>query len=103
MIREINSPDVLEEDARQWLSWLARNHPSGLDRFRYTMWEQRNARMASAILDAAASTRPERVLVVVGFSHKAYLDHELATKLSLRLRQFEEFDTRSAGSGEDAK
>lgn len=97
LIREVNAQDMLEVDATQWQSWLTTNHPSGLDRFRYAMWEQRNVRMASAILDAAASTQPERVLVVVGFSHKAYLDRELATKLSLRLRQFEEFDTPAAG------
>ncbi|WP_149193121.1 DUF5694 domain-containing protein [Luteimonas suaedae] len=100
LVREVNSPDVLEVDAGQWRSWLTMDHPSGLDRFRYAMWEQRNLRMASAILDAAASTQPERVLVVVGFSHKAYLDRELATKLSLKLRQFEEFDTSAAGAAE---
>jgi hypothetical protein len=94
LARKANSVQVQEEDATQWRAWLAMDHPSGLDRFRYAMWELRNARMASNVLDAAASTRPERVLVVVGLSHKSYLDRELADKLALRLVQIDELDNR---------
>lgn len=94
--RKMNSVQAQEDDAIQWRSWLAMDHPSGLDRFRYAMWELRNARMASNVLDAAASTRPERVLVIVGLSHKSYLDRELADKLALRLVQFDELDKRQA-------
>lgn len=94
LLREVNSFPVQEDDATQWRAWLSMDHPSGLDRFRYAMWELRNARMASGVLDAAASTRPERVLVVVGFSHKSYLDRELAGKLALRLVQLDELDSR---------
>lgn len=92
LMRELNSPTVQQEDATQWLSWLRMDHPSGLHRFRYAMWELRNARMAAGVLNVAASTQPERVLVVVGYSHKAYLERELASKLSVKLRQFDEFD-----------
>lgn len=94
LLREVNSFAVQEDDATQWRAWLAMDHPSGLDRFRYAMWELRNERMASGVLDAAASTRPERVLVVVGFAHKSYLDRELAGKLALRLVQLDALEAR---------
>lgn len=96
MARKLNSVQTQEDDAFQWRPWLTMNHPSGLGRFRYAMWELRNARMASNVLDAAASTQPERVLVVVGQAHKSYLDRELADKLALRLVQFDELDKRQA-------
>lgn len=96
LARKANSVQAQQDDATQWRSWLAMDHPSGLDRFRYAMWELRNARMASSVLDASASTRPERVLVVVGQAHKSYLDRELAGKLALRLVQFDELDKRQA-------
>ena len=89
LYRQINSPAVQETDAGQWRPWLTMRHPSGVDRFRYAMWELRNKRMAANIMDAAASTRPERVLVVVGFAHKSYLERELAPQLGLRLARFD--------------
>jgi hypothetical protein len=82
-----NSDENLRGDLTQW-RWLFENtNPAGLDRFRYAMWELRNLRQATSIVDIAASTRPERVLVIVGASHKAYLDRLLATQLSVRLVQ----------------
>jgi hypothetical protein len=89
----INSPDHQRADLTQW-NWLFQNrHPDGLDRFRYAMWEIRNLRQATHIVDVAASGHPDRLLVIVGSSHKAYLDRLLATQLSVKLIQFEDLET----------
>lgn len=86
----LNSDAHQRGDLTQW-NWLFQGrHSSGLDRFRYAMWELRNLRQAMHIVDAAAAGSPERLLVIVGASHKAYLDRLLATQLSVRLVQLYE-------------
>lgn len=81
----MNSDEYQLGDVSQW-NWLfQQRNSSGLDRFRYAMWELRNLRQATHIIDVAASGEPERVLVIVGASHKAYLDRVLDTQLSVRL------------------
>lgn len=85
LYRHVNGEEHQRGDASQW-NWLfAGRHSTGLDRIRYAMWEVRNARQATQILDVAASGRPERVLVLVGSSHKAALDRILRTQLSVRV------------------
>ncbi|WP_345776242.1 DUF5694 domain-containing protein [Luteimonas salinisoli] len=84
---EVNTHETQMEDTAQWAPWLAMDHPSGLDRFRYAMWELRNHRMAAHLLNVAASTKPERVLFLVGFSHKSYVDRALEPHLGIRLVQ----------------
>ncbi|MCD9029244.1 DUF5694 domain-containing protein [Luteimonas sp. BDR2-5] len=84
---DLNSYALQADDATQWVPWLTMAHPSGLDRFRYAMWELRNQRMAAHVMDVAASTRPERVLFIVGQAHKSYVDRALAPQLGVRLVQ----------------
>lgn len=57
------------------------------ERLRAEAFGAGNLRQATAIVEVAASGRPERVLVIVGASHKAYLDRILATQLSVHLIQ----------------
>jgi hypothetical protein len=86
----MNSDEHQIGDVSQW-NWLFQQRNSrGLDRFRYAMWELRNLRQATHIIDAAASGEPQRVLVIVGASHKAYLDRVLDTQLSVRLVQLDQ-------------
>ncbi|HSJ09042.1 MAG TPA: DUF5694 domain-containing protein [Longimicrobiales bacterium] len=90
LYRFTNSDEYQRGDLTQW-RWLFRNtDPAGLDRFRYAMWELRNVRQAANVVDIAASSKAERVLVLVGASHKAHLDRILATQLGVRLVQFAE-------------
>jgi hypothetical protein len=90
LYRHANSAAYQAGDVSQW-NWLFQlRNSSGLDRFRYAMWELRNLRQAMNVVDVAASGRPERLLVIVGSSHKAHLDKLLATQLSVRLVQLEE-------------
>ncbi|MCD9027893.1 DUF5694 domain-containing protein [Luteimonas sp. BDR2-5] len=91
MYRYLNAYPAGVDDAGQWIHWLTMDHPSGLDRLRYAMWELRDQRMAANVMDAAASAQPERLLFIVGFSHKAYVERSLATRLSVRLVQLEDF------------
>ncbi|CAN5809980.1 DUF5694 domain-containing protein [soil metagenome] len=89
----MNSPDHQLGDLSQW-NWLfQQRNSSGLDRFRYAMWELRNLRQATHIIDVAASGAAERVLVIVGASHKPYLDRVLDTQLSVRLVQLDQLRT----------
>jgi hypothetical protein len=92
LYRHANSAAYQAGDVAQW-NWLFQlRNAGGMDRFRYAMWELRNLRQATNIVDVAASGRPERLLVIVGSSHKAYLDKLLATQLSVRLVQLEDVE-----------
>jgi hypothetical protein len=98
-----NSVENQRGDMTQW-RWLFENtNSAGLDRFRYAMWELRNLRQATSIVDIAASTRPERVLVIVGASHKAYLDRLLATQLGVRLVQLADLPATDAEHAIDVR
>lgn len=88
LYRHHNSGGYMDGDATQWRWLFARGQDSGLDRFRYAMWELRNLRQAMYIVETAASTRSERVLVLVGSAHKAPLERILATQLSVELMPF---------------
>lgn len=90
----LNSHEYMTWDVEQWRWLFETRHASGLDRFRYAMWELRNQRIATNIVDAAASTRPERLVVIIGSAHKAALDESLSQLLSVRLRQFNELPAR---------
>lgn len=95
LYRYLNSHEHMAGDATQWHWLFAGRHSSGLDRMRYAMWELRNLRQATNIVDAAASVQPERLLVIVGAAHKAALERLLATQLSVRLVAFDALE-RSA-------
>ena len=87
LFRYANAYETQVSDTGQWTSWTTLQHPSGLHRFRYAMWELRNQRMATHVMDVAASTEPERVLFIVGYSHKAYVEGALDPQLTIRLVQ----------------
>lgn len=73
--RELNMPGAGVTDARaQWLIMIDRAYPQDAGRARMGEWEARNLRMAANIREAAATTPGGRVLVIVGASHKAWLD-----------------------------
>jgi hypothetical protein len=83
----LNSEAHQVADASQW-NWLFQGrYPRGEDRFRYALWEVRNLRQATRIVDLAAAPAAERVLVLVGSSHKAPVERVLATQLTVRLVQ----------------
>jgi len=85
--RYLNSSAGQIDDAAQWVGWLTQSRADGLERFRYAMWELRNQRMSVNVLDATVSTQPERLLFMVGHSHKSYVERALAPHLEIRLVQ----------------
>lgn len=96
----VNSVPYQEVDAAQWAWLFETRHPSGVDRLRYTMWELRNQRTVANLLDVMASTDRERILLIVGASHKAYLDRYLAPLLSVRLVQLEDLQAPTDGGND---
>ena len=91
LFRYANAYDTQVSDTAQWTPWVTLQHPSGLHRFRYAMWELRNQRTAAHVMDVAASTEPERVLFIVGYAHKAYVEGALEPQLTIRLVQPQDY------------
>jgi Family of unknown function (DUF5694) len=69
-------------------SYLRTNLPSGFDRARLAQWEVRNLNMASHIRQAMMFHSGKKVLVVVGSSHKVFLERYLKPMLDLSTVQF---------------
>lgn len=58
----------------QWNLWFRTKLQSGLDRSRMALWEVRNLNISSHIRRATALHPGERLLVIVGASHKPFLE-----------------------------
>lgn len=87
MYRYANSDAAQVGDQSQW-HWLFEPQQAGTGgRFRYAMWELRNLRQSTRIVEVAASraTGAERVFVLVGASHKTALERALRTQLTVRV------------------
>lgn len=73
--RMLNRPDTGRIDADvQWLSFISRESPNAVGRRRVAEWEARNLRQAAHIREITARKPGGRVLVVMGSSHKAWID-----------------------------
>ena len=84
--RWINSPEFGKADLdAQWHIFLRANLPSGLDRARAALWEERNLRIAANIRRAAAYGTGKRVLVIIGASHKPFLDAYLRQMMDVEV------------------
>ncbi|MCS6919883.1 MAG: DUF5694 domain-containing protein [Fimbriimonadales bacterium] len=83
-----NSPEYAEEDMEQWRVWFRTRFASGLDRARMAAWEVRNLNMASHIRRAMAHHPGGRMVVIVGASHKPFLEAYLPTMVDVKLVEF---------------
>ncbi|HSJ77100.1 MAG TPA: DUF5694 domain-containing protein, partial [Erythrobacter sp.] len=73
--RRENEPSALKESAEvQWATLLRARLPGGFGRLRVAEWEARNLRMAANIREGLGLHPGGRALVIVGSSHKPYLD-----------------------------
>jgi hypothetical protein len=82
----LNSPEYLLKDVdTQWGFFLRTRLHSGLDRFRLALWEVRNLNIASNIRRASAQYPGGRILVIVGASHKPFLDSYLLQIADIKL------------------
>lgn len=93
----LNSKAYLADDFQaQWEIWLKTGFDSGSDHARFNLWEMRNLQIAANIMKIAAFHPHKRVLVIIGASHKSFLEKYLSQVPSVRLMEYrgEEKDTR---------
>jgi hypothetical protein len=82
----LNSIEYQVEDAEtQWDLFLRTRLPSKLDRTRAALWDVRNLNIASNVRRLTARSPGGRTLVVIGASHKAFLDAHLAACMDVQL------------------
>ena len=85
----LNSPRYVEQDyAAQWELWLRTDFPSGADRARYSLWEMRNLQIAANVLRLAAGHPGERIVVIIGASHKGFLEKYLRQVADIRVLSY---------------
>jgi hypothetical protein len=82
----INAPEALAWDIDlEWKFFFRTGLPSGLDRYRVALWEVRNLAMASHVRRMTAPLPGKRALVIVGASHKPFLDANLSCGMDLEI------------------
>jgi hypothetical protein len=82
----LNAPEALARDVDlEWRFFFRTGLPSGLDRYRVALWEVRNLAMASHVRRMTAPIPGERALVIVGASHKPFLDADLSCGMDLEI------------------
>lgn len=89
--RFFNSDAYLIADAEaQWGWYWQSKLDSGLDRFRYGLWEARNIAIASNVAMQTASPRAERVLLLIGAAHKTFVEEHLRRMIHVKVVGFDE-------------
>lgn len=84
--REHNSDEAGKRDAEnQWLARLESGAHAETHRSRIGAWEARNLRMAANIREVSARYPSRPILVLVGSSHKPYLEAYLRMMSDIRL------------------
>lgn len=87
--RYLNSDAYLQGVVNvQWGTYRRANRPSGLGQRRLALWEARNLNMAANIRRASSRHPGKRVLVIVGSSHKPYLDDYLSRMTDVEIVKF---------------
>ena len=88
--RLLNSPDFAASDVdAQWGVFLRTHFPSGSDRSRLGLWENRNLKIAARVRAVAALHPGGRVLVIYGAAHKPFLEAYLEKTADVKLVPFE--------------
>lgn len=86
----LNSPRYAKADVdAQWGVFLRTHLPSGADRSRLGLWENRNLKIAARIRAVAALHPGGRVLVIYGAAHKPFLEDYLSRMADIEVVQFE--------------
>jgi hypothetical protein len=86
----LNSPRYARADVdAQWGVFLRTHLPSGADRSRLGLWENRNLKIAARIRAVAALHPGGRVLVIYGAAHKPFLDDYLSRMADVDVVRFD--------------
>lgn len=82
----------------EWRLFVDRDLPVSPSLARLAMWDVRNLEIVGNILRIVSLHPQERMLVVIGASHKPFLDDYLNRSVGVRVRQFTEFDNADVQS-----
>jgi hypothetical protein len=84
-----NSIEYMTKDFEgQWALWFKTNFKSKSDRSRYSLWEMRNLSITANILRVIASNPEKKILVVIGASHKAFIEKYLRQIQDIEILEF---------------
>ena len=84
--RYLNSADYGVGDIEaQWNLFLRTDLPSGADRARLALWDVRNLGIAANIRRATAGEPGGKMLVIIGASHKHFLESYLRHAMDVRI------------------
>lgn len=85
----LNSERYMKEDyAGQWELWLKTNFISKTDRSRFSLWEMRNLQITANIMRLVAKYPEKTILVVIGASHKSFIEKYLQQMPDIELLKF---------------
>ena len=88
----INSLEYVAKDMElQWNLWFRTKLQSGLDRSRMALWEVRNLNIASHIRRATVMHPGKRMIVIIGVSHKPFLEAYLNQMADMKIVQLMDF------------
>ena len=78
LILFMNSEEYKKQDFEaQHLIWLNTKFASGSDRARFSLWEMRNLQITANILKTCAFYPGKRIIVIIGASHKSFIEKYL--------------------------
>lgn len=84
-----NSYEYMSGDFEgQWALWFKTNFKSKTDRSRYYLWEMRNLSITTNILRVTASNPEKKILIVIGASHKSFIEKYLKQIQDIELLEF---------------
>ncbi|WP_408030275.1 DUF5694 domain-containing protein [Tenacibaculum xiamenense] len=86
----LNSDEYVKQDYdAQWDVWHKTNFPSGSDRARHSLWEMRNLQITGNIMKVAARNSGKKILVIIGASHKGFLEKYLNQINDVKVLKYE--------------
>lgn len=86
----MNSKEYMTQDYdAQWKIWLETNFSSKADRARFSLWEMRNLQIAANILNVVSRHSGEKIIVIIGASHKSFLEKYLSQMENIELLKYE--------------
>ena len=85
----MNSEEYMKQDFEaQHVIWLKSNFESGSDRARYSLWEMRNMQITANILKTCSFYPGKNIIVIIGASHKSFIEKYLQQVPDIELLQF---------------
>ena len=85
----MNSSEYQKQDFEaQHVIWLNTKFDSGSDRARYSLWEMRNLQITANILKTCAFYPGKSIIVIIGASHKSFIEKYLKQITDIELLEF---------------